>query len=147
MIRQSDLREEEARDEQSVTLVLKKYDRFLKRLFDRYSNVSRAKGANNTFDDDTSGLLSQVELLKMFKEKNIEKNKTVLQELLKIVSKEKGQQSIDFTSFLKLLEQYCISSYFRDRNCQLIEPMGSYLREIIRRLAVGENSKLDDDDE
>lgn len=126
--------------------MLKKYDRFLRKLFERYSNASKAKG-RDTFDEDTGLMMSQVELHKMFKEKNIEKNKVVLQELFKIVSSEKGQQSIDYESFLRLLEQYSVNSYFKERNSQTIEPLGGYLREIIRRLAVGENVKLDDEDE
>ena len=105
--------------------MLKKYDRFLRKLFERYSNASKAKG-RDTFDEDTGLMMSQVELHKMFKEKNIEKNKVVLQELFKIVSSEKGQQSIDYESFLRLLEQYSVNSYFKERNSQTIEPLGGY---------------------
>jgi Ca2+-binding EF-hand superfamily protein len=87
----------------------------LKRVFDRYSNASKAKG-RDTFDEDNGSVINQVDLLKMFKEKNIEKNKTLLQEVYKFVQKDKGQQGIDYEGFLRYLEQYCIGTYHRDKN-------------------------------
>lgn len=66
VVREYSLKEEESRDEQSVTLVLKKYDRFLRKLFERYSNASKAKG-RDTFDEDAGAVMNQVELLRMFK--------------------------------------------------------------------------------
>jgi hypothetical protein len=120
------LKEEENRDEQSIAIVLKRYERFLKKIFERYSNASKGKG-RDTFDEDTGSVMSQLDLLKMFKEKNVEKNKIVLQEVYKFIQKDKGQQGVDYEGFLKFLEQYCVGTYHRDRN-YTIEPMGGYLR-------------------
>jgi hypothetical protein len=54
------------RDENTIAIVLKKYDRFLKKLFEKYSNASRARNKTNTFEED-AGRMNQVDLIRMFK--------------------------------------------------------------------------------
>jgi hypothetical protein len=69
------LNEEENRDSESVRLVFKRHFSFLKKLFNRYS--SGKVGKKDYFDEESDNI-AQIDLVRLCKEKNLEKNKPTL---------------------------------------------------------------------
>ena len=71
----------------------------------------------------------------MCKEKNIEKNKNVITELLKSVNN-KNVKSLTIDTFFKFLEALCVSVYIKEK-CKTNMIMGDLMKKILRRLSQG----------
>lgn len=91
--------EEENRDSESIRLVLRRHSAFLKKIFNRYS--SSRVGRKDFFDEDNDSM-AQIDLVRLCKEKNIEKSKQAILELLKLTN-DKNIKSITFDNFHKFL--------------------------------------------
>lgn len=78
---------------------MKRYAPFIKKLFNRYVNL---KGAKKQFNEADNPAMSQVDLLRLCKEKNIEKNKNVILDILKEVNN-KNVNQLTLEVFFKFL--------------------------------------------
>lgn len=137
--------DEENRDSQSLAIIFKKYQWFLKKVFIRYENSSELK-KKEVFDTNGQLLhfISQIDCIRMLKEKGIEKDRTLIQEILKlIVKKEETVNGVNYESFVKLLEQYAIRTFSTSYH----QPLGEYLRDIFRKLGQGENFRMDEEED
>lgn len=124
-----------------MAIVFKKYQWFLKKIFTRYENSSEMK-RKEVFDSNGQLLhfISQVDCMRMLKEKGIEKDKTLIQEILKlVVSKKELVNGVNYDHFVKMLEQYAIKTYSGSHK----EPLGEYLKDIFRKLGQGENFRME----
>jgi hypothetical protein len=81
----------------------------------------------------------------MCKEKNIEKNKNAIVEIMRATNN-KNTKSVTIEGFLKFLEGLGISIYVKEK-CKTNLLMGDLMRKVLRRMAQGENFKLDEDDD
>jgi hypothetical protein len=91
--------EEEPRDSESIRLVLRKYGPFLRKLFNRYSS---AKVGKKDFFEEESDSMNQIDLLRLCKEKGLERSKQVVTELLRGVH-DKNLKSLSFDNFLRFV--------------------------------------------
>ena len=136
------LADEENRDFESVKLTLKKYAPFLRRIFGKYSSSRVNK--KDYFDED-SDQMAQVDLLRLCKEKNIEKNKQNVIELLKLVN-DKNIKSLNYEGFIKFLERLTAHIYLRER-ASTHQPMGHQMAQLFKKMSMGENFKLQEDED
>lgn len=78
----------------------------------------------------------------MCKEKNLEKNKQIILEIIK-QSNDKNIKSLSFENFFKFLEALTTYLYIKDK-CSTHQPMGDLTKSLLKKLAVGENFKLEE---
>ena len=89
--------------------------------------------------------MNQVDLLKFCKEKNLEKNKQTIIELMKIAN-DKNVNSVDLHGFFRFLEVMCLATAERQSFNHKM-PMGELMKQILRKVAVGEKVKLEEEDD
>lgn len=136
------LAEEEERDQESIRLVMKKYAPFLKKVFNKYCNMKNTK--KDYFDGENEQLL-QVDLVRLCKEKNIERNKNVIVEIMRQANN-KNVSSLNLEAFVRFFELMCIEVYVKEK-CNTKMVMGDLMVKILRRMGQGENFKMDEDDD
>lgn len=125
-----------------MTIVFKKYQWFLKKVFSRYENSSELK-KKEVFDANGQLLhfISQIDCVRMLKEKGIEKDKTLIQEILRlVVGKKELVSGVNYEQFAKMLEQLAIKTFSGSHR----EPLGDYLKDIFRKLGQGENFRMEE---
>lgn len=91
--------DEEVRDSESIKLVLRKYAPFLRKLFNRYSS---ARVNKKDFFEEESDSMNQIDLVRLCKEKGLERNKQAVYELLRSVN-DKNLKSLTLDNFHKFL--------------------------------------------
>jgi hypothetical protein len=91
--------EEENRDSESIKLVLKKYSAFVRKLFNKYAS---AKVNKKDFFDEDADSMNQIDLVRLTKEKGLEKNKQAVTELLRTIN-DKNVKNISLDNFYKFL--------------------------------------------
>lgn len=115
---------------------------FVKKIFTKYACAKVVK--KDYFEEKTD--MTQIDLLRLCKEKNLERSKQPVLEFLKEVNN-KNTKSIDIEVFPCFLEHLCVFLYFKEKVSTHI-PMGDFLREkVLKKMAVGENMKLDDEED
>lgn len=80
--------------------MLKKYASFIRKLFNKYSS---SKVNKKDFFDEENENMNQIDLIRLCKEKGLEKNKQTIIELLKNVN-DKNTKTISSDNFSKFLE-------------------------------------------
>lgn len=89
--------------------------------------------------------MAQIDLIRLCKEKNLEKNKQVIIELLKTTN-DKNMKSVTVDGFFKFLESLTAYLYIKEK-CSTHFPMGDYLKGLLKKMAVGQNFKLEEDED
>lgn len=89
--------------------------------------------------------MNQIDLIRLCKEKGLEKNKQTIIELLKNVN-DKNTKTISIDNFSKFLEVLTVYSYLKEK-CSTHYPMGDLLKNMLKKMAVGENFKLEEDED
>jgi hypothetical protein len=132
--------DEENRDAESIKLVLRKYAPFLRKLFNRYSS---AKVGKKDYFEEESDSINQIDLLRLCKEKGLERNKQVVTEITRSVS-DKSIKSLSLDSYLRFVEALTIHLFLKEKITTHI-PMGEFLKSLLKKMAVGENFKLEEE--
>lgn len=98
---------------------MRKYGPFLRKLFNRYSS---AKVGKKDFFDEESDSMNHIDLLRLCKEKGLERNKQVITELTRCVA-DKNLKSLSLDTFFKFLEALTIHLFLKEKISTHI-PMG-----------------------
>lgn len=89
--------------------------------------------------------MNQIDLLRLCKEKGLERNKQVVTELLRLTN-DKNLKSLSLDTFHRFLEALTIHLFLKEK-APTHTPMGDHLKALLRKMAVGENFKLEDDED
>jgi hypothetical protein len=122
--------------------VLKRYYPFLRKLFNKYAS---AKVNKKDFFDGDSDNMAQIDLVRLCKEKNLEKNKQTIIELLRTTN-DKNNKGLTMDGFFKFMETLTVYLFVKDK-CSTHYPMGDYLKQLLKKIAIGENFKLEEDED
>jgi hypothetical protein len=89
--------------------------------------------------------MNQIDLIRLCKEKGLEKNKQIIIELLKSIN-DKNTKNVSLEGFFKFLEAL-VAFLFLKEKCSTHFPMGDFLKTLLKKMAIGENFKLEEDED
>lgn len=89
--------------------------------------------------------MAQIDLVRLCKEKNLEKNKQTIIELLRTTT-DKNSKGLSLDGFFKFMEALTVYLFLKDK-CSTHFPMGDYLKQLLKKMTLGENFKLEEDED